>query len=177
MSKCTEQRSLGRGKRIKMWIIFNHKCPYDIVTALPDSSICVFTLVKHVIDVMDINSYFGVTQMMQIYICDLFFQYSTKKLRGCCGFCSMEMDWAINPCWTDMGLFTGHCPVGSTETLLRALLVWCCPGMCGMLQTGALPSDPPCRDGFGTDRRQWCWRSWIHQPPQEICASKSQLQA
>lgn len=78
---------------------------------------------------MDINSYFWVTQMMQIYICDLFFQYSTKKLQGCCGFCSMKMDWAINPCWTGMGLFTGYFPVRSTETLLKSPPGLMFPGM------------------------------------------------
>lgn len=30
------------------------------------------------------------------------------------------MDWEINPCWTDMGLFTGYCSVRSTETLLKS---------------------------------------------------------
>lgn len=80
-----------------------------------------FTLVKHIIYVMDINSYFCVTEMMQIYICDLFLKEEmVLKNHRAAVFCSMKMDWDVNHCWTDMGLFTGYCSMRSTETLLKS---------------------------------------------------------
>lgn len=65
-----------------MWIIFIHTDVLMLLSQPFQITIFVFSLVKHIIYVMDINSYFWVTQMMQMYICDLFFQYGTKNHRA-----------------------------------------------------------------------------------------------
>lgn len=114
--------------------------------------------------------------MMQTYICDLFFQYGTKKPQSCCGFCSTKIDWNVNHYWTDMGLFTEYCSIRSTATLVKEPFWFdVAQGHVECWRQKFCPQNLPAKIDLAWTEGSDIGDPWIHQPQQEIHAPKSQL--